>query len=464
MTYRTAPRTRATLASAPTEGSHAPRGGYPSRSKGEEACRFGWHAVPCEVRGIDELDETYLQLVADLQRIEFATKYRRANTAVPMWASVVRRRAVSLARVAIEAHERAADQTQKLSEESHPLSGRALAERMDRTFARLRQLLAWVPAARHRHLLGLPPWFDEGSVPLSLAEIVEHLELPHVAYLALTVRDWRAAEDGVREYVHLAAEGDELDREHRRRWRPELLPGLAALVLAVGRWPAADEELALATLESGFPHAEIRRGKFGGEKLDRREDFPQDLLLHIARLARELGRQPGADLMGRLYDGDPMLTLLANAATKDFLNERARELRREKIAPTSHTAELLEALNRCGKNEGDGLSEDEGLSSLTSETDHPMGGPGSRFPAPDAEVTRRLSRDRLEDKVLRVFRHTPNERVILRCLLDADDIDPRDRGFVNSLAARVGCSREAVSRYLSELREHKPSIYRALLE
>jgi hypothetical protein len=257
---------------------------------------------------------------------------------------------------------------------------------------------------------------------MTLAETLEHLELPYLAYLTLTVARWQSAEDHAREYVRLMHVVTDFEHEHWRRWRRHLLPGLATLVLATRLWSTADEDMAVKVLESYLPLGKVRHGWFGGDAEDRLGDYRQDLRVKLLKVVERLSEQPAIRLLARLYAGDRALLYAPRAANLDFLNAR-------------------KSASRSGDYLGEGYREQR-------DAADPEGACGGE-PAPDLEAIGRTAYRDLLGRISKL-RHTKTEKRMLEVLTTRPEIDPDD---TEEVALAAGCSRKAVGLYFAKLRK-----------
>src|SRR5262249_41825586 len=122
-----------------------------SRHQRWSTTRLGWAPVPCAAPGLRVIDDTFQELVIDLQRRYFTLDTRRKSMAVPVYA-LTRLRAVALAETAIETHERAATDSVSLRERLRGLAADAFAVQFDKTVTLLVDQLVWIPVQR-RELL-----------------------------------------------------------------------------------------------------------------------------------------------------------------------------------------------------------------------------------------------------------------------------------------------------------------------
>jgi hypothetical protein len=251
----------------------------------------------------------------------------------------------------------------------------------------------------------------------------------------------RALDDVLAEtvtFIDLALEAEALDAEHLARWQRRLTPGVAALVLfGDGPWPAADEERAFHVLSSYLPTADIRSGAYGGAQVDRLEDFPQQAQFRLVEELRRLEKTlTPLERLGLLYEADPRLTHIANAALDRFRHDREKERRRAGKARFTLLADVA-AKKRRDHNQKTDIADTRGDEEVVIS--------GVAMP----EVL--VPPEAIEAWILRRFRHTKAQRQILRALVYRDDLDPRDPGFVGAWAEVSGYARETVSRYRSKL-------------
>lgn len=421
--------------------------------------RLGWDTAPGALQDHDRnlglIDHAYRELVVDLQRTHFATSTRQRSLAVPVWASAERRRAVHLADVAVEAHGRVAEAQASLCDELSALSGHALAQRIARSSNRLQEMLWWVPSWRRDHIFKHP----RRSRPL-IADIVEELELPHVVFAALTM-SWNVAEREVEEFVELGCDVTALEEEHLRR-APESVSAIyavAAIVLAVGRWPH-HEETALRILETNLPWRKVpaavrsdARGRRWREVPlaeqsdgpDRLRDGAQDLRRYLLELLRALGARPPEELLGSLYDDDPGLRYVPNHAWRDFLNQQDRDAQDALGLRKAEGTEEAGSPPIDGVEAADEIAADFSRRSEARPFEPSLPSEFIRALGDGDELTERAADDTARLVELRM-KHTPTEKRILRAILG----DPN--GTDVAIAETAGCSREYVNRYRRRLR------------
>jgi hypothetical protein len=403
--------------------------------------RFGWNPGLCLVPGLGEVDATHHDLVADFQRSWFASEYRRRSMAVPAYAST-RRRAVSLAEVALEVHETVSDNASALRAEVRALPPTGFARRFDEAVSALWDESSWIPTARIRPLL---------RTSACLSDFFACCELPQIAYITRTVPRWSDASHRVREYAALVAMLGIFDNEHPNRWHERLAPALAAVLLGSEATTPQLAAIAWAILEARLPLAKVQGGTWGGAKdeRDRDGDFHQDLRVHLIELARHRLNQPEGELLAQVYRGDDALSYLPHAATRDFIDQR-RTHRRKLLRAATPVADLL------GTAQGyeEPLVAEDIMSAALLPEDRPE--------RPDQAIEMRGWRHLQKIVVRASFRHTDGQREILRCLLTRPELDPRDPGYVSDLAEAAGCSRETVSRYLSKLYKSREAIRNTL--
>ena len=122
----------------------------------ERQFRRGWDPASTGIQTFDAVNDLVLELVVDLQRVQFADTYRRANLAVPASASW-RRHAIRLARIAIEAYEQADLRAETLRGELRRLSDRGLQASLGKTWGEIGALFMWLPGSRLQQILYRPP-------------------------------------------------------------------------------------------------------------------------------------------------------------------------------------------------------------------------------------------------------------------------------------------------------------------
>jgi hypothetical protein len=198
---------------------------------------LSWSKSPCSNPAIARVDQVHDELVADLARLKEArTPYQR-NYVVSPFAEDKRKRAFTLARVAMEEREAAEQELPALRAHLRALSDRARAQRFAVVTDQLNAALKWVPEERMRCLnpVALGPAF------------FARLELPYIAYLAVAMAPFSEQSARVRTFVRLSLEAVELERKiwsrgldefpDGPRAKPEFVPAIAAFAVASGLWP-----------------------------------------------------------------------------------------------------------------------------------------------------------------------------------------------------------------------------------
>jgi hypothetical protein len=356
-----------------------------------------------------------------------------------------------LARIAIEAYEQADLRAETLRGELRRLSDRGLQASLGKTWGEIGALFMWLPGSRLQQILYRPPWFSYAGQPFGRpGDVMEQLALPYIAYVTVAKLD-RADEDLVRAYIDLSIRARELEDEQARRWGDDkMLRVLSALLLGWGDRASPDEQVAaLEILEKVLPLREVRRGVYGGARVDRLKDFPQALRLHMLELVRERVVPPETpeQVLAALNKYEARLAYIPHAAADDFRNARATERRQDEIhellAADENRQLKAVKLPNDPRPSTRRLPRDPARISPPPPQEAALAAAGEDAMAAGVEAT--------EAHMLGLFRHTTTERAVLRAMLTSDH-DPKAKGYIKALAAQAGCSRKWAGLYRAKLR------------